>query len=352
MKFYASLINFRFFLGSQLAKPRVAISRDWLARVAQKDSKLFSAYQNFLAKKTSLIELALKLPHIAAIGDSITTDSYVASLPKMFWKTWAGKKGNWFLETDRSRGIKSIFERINAQIPLIAVQHSTPASRVTGRRTFIDKLLNRKSMTCQVDEVLSQSKFPDMLLIWTGHSAIDWAGSVALKDNAKLDSELNNIAKQFQENFEEQLKRLCDAAVNQNRKIVIIVFGFISLRVLFKLRDAAEIKKNGNPSLFPYFEKTYHMFKSLRPKYREQTILLADKMNRELADIVASCRKKYKRCSAFRIIYSEDLSKAITGSIECVSSSDAWHPSPEGQRQIAEAAWPVIQKQLEFLKLK
>src|SRR3989344_6702941 len=95
--------------------------------------------------------LNIRAPNISIIGDSITSDFYVSSFSNMFRMMWGKKECNWFLDSNPSNKIKSIFERLNRKIPVIFTQHSTPGSSMGVHRSLLDRIINRKSMATQVN---------------------------------------------------------------------------------------------------------------------------------------------------------------------------------------------------------
>src|SRR3989344_2177965 len=270
---------------------------------------------------------------IAAIGDSITAGFHIASDLNMFLRMWFGRKQSWFSEITR---------RLEDKIPVISHNFSTAGSELTYNffSPFLGRLYNITSMIGQVDEVLRLPLFPEIVLIWTGHNELNWT--------IRKEKDFSKITAQFRQEFQKQLERLCGRALEQNRKAAIIVFEFISIRVLFHIRELAAKAREENPKLFPYFEKGYQMFESIKPEFKEQTIRLADMMNAEVEEAVRFCAQKYQS-GKLQIVYSDSLSKMSTDSLEDITDVDGWHPSAKGQRQLAEAAWPVVQKQLDFL---
>ncbi len=180
---------------------------------------------------------------VAAIGDSMTAGFHVDSNWKMFLQLWLGAKKSWF-----SRVVRKIKEKRNVS----DFNYSTPSSKVIENR-WLDRLVNFKSMKSQIDELLKARKFPDMIFIWAGHSVLDWS--------IKSEQDFTKITKQFHNDFQMQLERLCEAAVLQEHNVVIIVFRFINIRTLFHLRTMIAEKKKSSPKLFPYFEKSYKIFK-------------------------------------------------------------------------------------------
>jgi len=314
-------------LTSILSGPRVAISKNWAEKV-----------DNISA-----------LPHIAAIGDSTITDFSCDSLLKMLIKVWGNKSSNWYLNSKKSNGINSMFERIDKKRPLIAYQYSTPGGEMDfEKKKLIRKLINKKTMSEQINQLIKRDRFPDLSLVWIGHSLLYWTKEVKSLDKDKRKSEISSILIKFRKEFQEQLERLCQKAIIQNGKRAILVFSLINLEPLIRLRKIEEIKKIKNLSLYPYFNAMNEIFPSLNPEYRKETFKLSDNLNKEIKKSVDFLQDKYKQ-SNLKIVYSDVFTKANSRSIKTLSDSDGWHPSAFGHQQLARAAYPVIKKQLEFL---
>lgn len=272
---------------------------------------------------------------IVAIGDSITAGFHADSNISMLWQMWFGKKKSWFSE---------VVKRIGKEMPVYAFNFSTASSELVDHAFsgFWEKLFNVKTMADQVDELLSLPKLPDLVLIWIGHNDLDWV--------RKNEKNFDSATARFKENFQNQLERLCGQISQKDHRAVVVVFGFINIRIFFDLREKAGIAKQNNPKLFPYFEKGYQIFKSIQPEYGEQTIQLSDLTNQAIVDATTFLQNKFQS-NKFKIIYSTDLSNVTTDSIQSLHAVDGWHPSLYGQKQLAEACWPIIWDCLSFFKI-
>ncbi|OGE78981.1 MAG: hypothetical protein A2751_00765 [Candidatus Doudnabacteria bacterium RIFCSPHIGHO2_01_FULL_46_14] len=272
---------------------------------------------------------------IAAIGDSVTAGFHISTDVDMFFRMWLAEKNSWFSE---------IIKRIEKNIPVKAHNFSSAGSKLADKifGHFLDKLFHIKNMETQTSELLALGEFPDMTVVWIGHNDLNWL--------IKKDHDFVKIIANFREDFQKQLERLCQRAVKENKRAVIIVLGFISIRALFQIREMAGTAKEQNPALFPHFEKGYKMFPAMRPEYKEHTVKLADMMNKELERGAGFCENQYGG-GKLRIVYSDILSRLSADSLEHVTTIDGWHPSAEGQRELADCVWPLVKEQLEFLGL-
>lgn len=271
---------------------------------------------------------------IAAIGDSVTAGFPISSDLDMFLRMWIAKKRSWFSD---------VTERISQKIPVVSCNYSSAGSKVSSRvfGLVLDRLCHINDMADQVDELLVSSVFPDLILIGMGHNDLNWP--------PHREKDFATVTREFREVFRTQLERLAEKAIRQNRKIAIVVFGFINIHVLFQLREKAALEKKQNPNLFPYFEKGYKMFPAIKPEHKEKTIALAGQMDEAMAEEVNLCQKKYKNDN-LRIVYSDAWSQTETVSLANVTAIDGWHPSEKGQKRLADAAWPVIEKALKFVR--
>jgi len=248
---------------------------------------------------------------------------------------WRSPKRSWF---------SHISQKMHTQIPVSSVNYSSAGSKLSDRtyNLALDAVFNIKSMRDQVNKLLAKN-FPDLILIWMGHNELNWV--LKKEKNAEL------IAEKFRRDFQAQLARICEKAATEDKPVAIIVFGFIDIGSLFLLREAALQSRQKNKKLFPYFEKGYRMFPSIKPEHKEVTLSLAKRLNGELAEAAAFCEKSYGN-KKLRIKYSDVLTKVSSDSLEHVTVKDGWHPSAQGQKRLAEAAWPVVEKQLSFLLKK
>lgn len=284
---------------------------------------------------------------VALVGDSLSTGFYVGAIPGMVSRMWRAWKGTWFAGAPGGGGpeTRSVFERLCEITPLSAVLHATVSAQVDagGRHSIIDQATNVWHLSHQVDEVLI-GEFPDLLLLWIGHNNIDWRFRV----EDLTDESCNSLSAEFVEDYARQMRRLLKGAVSSRKPVVIIVYGLINFKSFFDARREAEKRRKANPAVYPYLEKDYDYFISMRPEHRDGMIRLAECYNKSLKKMCKELRKEIQK-SDVRLVYSGALSRAEIRRADMLSDSDAWHPSPAGHSLLAEAAYRPIKKQLKYL---
>jgi lysophospholipase L1-like esterase len=259
------------------------------------------------------------------------------------WRAW---KGSWFVGAPGGRlETRGVFERLCEITPLSAVLHATARAQVDagGRHGILDRATNAWHLSHQVDEVLI-GEFPDLLLLWIGHNNIDWRFRV--KD--LTDESCDSLSAEFVEDYARQMRRLLKGAVRSRKLVVIIVYGLINFKSFFDARREAERRREDNPAVYPYLEKDYDYFVSMRPEHRDGMVRLAECYNKSLKDMCEKLGKEIQE-SDVRLVYSDALSRAEITGADMLSESDAWHPSPAGHSLLAEAAYHTIKEQLKYL---
>jgi len=283
---------------------------------------------------------------ISLIGDSLSTAFYVSSLPGMLSRMWRAWKGTWFIGTPGGGSQhQGIFERLYHLAPISAVLHATARAKVDAgdNRTLIELMTNTWHFSHQVDEVLI-GEFPDLLLIWIGHNNIDWRSQV----ESLNDESLNTLSAVFAQCYTKQLRRLLKGAAISRKPVVIIVYGLINFESFFNARREAEAQRSVDSTLYPYLEKDYDYFVSMKEENRGGMIRLAECFNKCIKDMCNELRKEIEE-SDVRLIYSDALSKAEITEADMLNKSDAWHPSLTGHSLLAESAFNIIKEQLRYL---
>jgi lysophospholipase L1-like esterase len=282
---------------------------------------------------------------IALIGDSLSTGFYVGSLPGMLSRMWRAWKGTWFVDAPGGPGTRSVFERLCEITPISAVLHATPRSQVDagGRHSFTDLITNAWHLSQQVDEVLA-GEFPDLLLLWIGHNNMDWRSRV----EKLMDEDCEALSAEFIECYERQMRRLIRGAAVGKKPTVIIVYGLINFASFFQARGEAERRRRMDPTKYPYLEKDYDYFASMKPEHRGGMIRLAEFYNKSLKDMCGKLGEEIRQ-SDVRLVYSDALSKTEIGGADMLNESDAWHPSRAGHRILADSAYEAIKEQLRYL---
>ncbi len=311
--------------------------------------KDYLEYQQGRLTKAQLVD---RLPHIAMIGDSLSRNFYVSSLPSMIWRSKMNHGRDWFLDTDPSpNSVNSVYERLSRVTPLVACEYSSVGARVDsgGSRNRFLRAWFPYSFSQQTDLILKEKRFPDLVLIWIGHNNLHWEWVVDPKRPEEIEKGLQKLAADFRKKYARQLGRLEDRAREQNHRCAIIVFGLVNFKSFFQARDKAEQLRKQDPSLYPYFEVDYKHYATMKPEFRGNMIKLALMINEELRDMVNEFNQKLGADSQVRIYYSDALATVDLSDVTIVNRVDAWHPSPKGHNELAQAAFGALGPSLDFL---
>lgn len=298
-------------------------------------------------------ELRDRLMHVSVIGDSLTTNFFVSSPLAMIWRIRTGCDQSWFLDRTLSqeRG-PSFCHKLEKHLPIVPSQYAMPMSCVDsgGPPSFADRLIGIRHFSDQVNDILEQRRFPNLLLIWIGHNNMDWVKEVDGDKVREPRSGLKGIAKKFGQDFSGPLDRLVGRAREVRHKTLIIVFGLVNFAAFFAAREDAEAQKKENQTLFPYLKRDYRYFESMKPEYRGHMIELSKLINCALEQLVADRQGTLRGCDDTRLIYSNAFAQANLNQADMLSPVDAWHSSPYGRAVLAEAAFDAVQDWLEFLR--
>jgi lysophospholipase L1-like esterase len=297
-------------------------------------------------------QLMDRLPHIAMIGDSLSRDFYVSSIVSCVWRSKMNHGHDWFLDTDSSaNSVYSVYERLAQETPVVACEYSSVGGRVDsggGGKRFLGSWFPI-NFSQQVDLILKEKRFPDLVLLWIGHNNLNWVRSVDPRRPEDVETGLQNIVARFRKDYARQLGRLVERAREQKQRRAIIVFGLINFKSFFEARDAAEQLRKENPKLYPYFEVDYQHYESMKPEYRANMVKLALMINEELRAMVGEFNRKLGGDSQVRLKYSDALATIDLGGVESIHRSDAWHPSIKGHNVLAGAAFEALGPSLNFL---
>ena len=159
----------------------VAARSSTLSVISNPASPNHADYLEYQQGRLTAAQLTDRLPHIAMIGDSLSRDFYVSSIASMIWRSKMHHGCDWFLDTDPSaQSVYSLYERLARETPVAACEYSS----VGG---WVDSGENRKrflyswfvfSFSQQVDLILEEERFPDLVLIWMGANNLRWTRSV------------------------------------------------------------------------------------------------------------------------------------------------------------------------------
>ncbi len=325
-----------------------AVSSDYLQRMAEPRSRYHAAYLQYRNRQMSARELVARLPHVALIGDSLSKDMYVSSVPSTFWRARTRRGHDWYLDTDANRqSIYSVFERMQKITPLVATEYSGAGAQVDAGTTpasFVRQLVRTRNFAGQVDQLLKARRFPDLVLVWIGHNNLDWAADIGAQDRQSF---FGQRAKTFRENYQRQVERLIERAAREDHKVAIVVYGLVNFDAFFKARAQAEALHAQNRKLYPYLEIDYQHYRSMRPEYRAGMIKLALMYNAQLREMA---RELNGKCPPnVQVRYSNAMAEAKIDKVELIHAMDAWHPSVKGHNVLAQSAFDGLRPSLQFL---
>jgi lysophospholipase L1-like esterase len=311
-------------------------------------------YLEYQQGRLTEAQLMERLPHIAMIGDSLSRDFYVSSLVSCVWRSKMNRGRDWFLDTDPSAdSVYSLYERLAQETPVAACEYSSVGGRVDsggGGHWFCGSWYPF-NFSQQVDLILKEKRFPDLVLLWIGHNNLHWLRCVDPRQPEKVETVLQNMAANFRQDYERQLGRLVERARQQKQRRAFIVLGLVNFKSFFEARNAAEQLRKENPKLYPYFEVDYQHYEEMKPEYRGNMVKLALMINEELRAMVAEFNKQLGHDSPVRLEYSDALATVNLSDAEMIHRIDAWHPSVKGHNVLAEAAFGALRPSLNFLEI-
>src|SRR6266566_8897204 len=333
----ASLVDLIFLLDRVASDPPTATTPDYLERISQPSSPFCSDYLEYRRGAISRAELMNRLPHVAMMGDSLTQNFYISSPISLFWRARTERRKNWFLDTDPDpASIYSVFERLETFTPVVATEYNGAGALVAPRPAgegIRRRIVRTRNLAGQARQILRKKRFPDLILIWIGHNNLDWAEGLSTAERAHPERRLAEITAKFQENY----------------TVVIVVFGLANIDAFFKARKKAAALHTRNPALYPYFESGYRSFESLQPPYQKNMVRLSLMMDAEMRAMVGSLNRELKDYRNIRVQYSDALTRVDFSRLELINPVDAWHPSVQGHKALADAAFSAIRPSLAFL---
>jgi lysophospholipase L1-like esterase len=334
-------------------KSATVVSPNYLEQVADTQSRFHAVYLEYKEGRINRSELIARMPHVAMIGDSLSKDAYISSIPSTFWRARTRRGKDWFLDTDPSPdSIYSVFERLQKITPLVATEYSGVGALVdpgNAKASFVRQLVHTRNFSGQVDQLLKSRRYPDLILLWIGHNNLDWAAGISTSEREHPEKHFEQLAKTFLENYERQVRRLISRAASEDHKVSIVVYGLVNFEAFFKAREQTEALRAKNPKLYPYLEVDYQHFISMRPAYRKGMIRLALIMNEQLRTMVAELNGT--QTPNVQLRYSSALANVDIGRAELIHAMDAWHPSVKGHTVLAKAAFSALPPSLEFLEI-
>src|SRR5207249_1813469 len=350
----ANLVNTIFLFDRVASDPPRATTANYLARVSDPSSPLYPNYLKYQQGKIDRLELERRLPHVAMLGDSLTQHFYFSSLPSSFWRARTEWRNNWFLDTDPNPdSIFSVYERLGHFTPLVATEYNGAGALVAAPGSQEDlrkKLVRARNFPGQVNRVLRGPRFPDLIMIWIGHNNLDWVHGLSSEERERPESHLQTLATQFRLNYTESLQCLIDRAKMENHRVAILIFGLANIDAYLQGRRKEEMLHTQNRKLYPHFNSGPRSFESLKPPYQKNMARLALMMNAELRTMVADLKRQLNNTHHVHLEYSDALTKVDFSRLELVNSVDGWHPSMEGHKVLADAAFNALGPSLVFLR--
>jgi lysophospholipase L1-like esterase len=351
----ANLVNVIFLFDRLASDPPRASTPNYLARISDPSSPLYPDYVEYRQGNISRLELEQRLPHVATLGDSLTQHFYFSSMPSSFWRARTQWRRNWFLDTDPNPdSIFSVYERLECITPVVATEYNGAGALVAPRGSQEDlrqRLVRARNLPGQVTHLLHSTRFPDLIMIWIGHNNLDWARGLSSEERQHPEKQLKSIAAQVRTNYTESLQRLIDRARTENHRVAIVVFGLANIDAYLKGRRQAEILHAENPKLYPHFNSGPRSFESLKPPYQKNMARLALMINARLRAMVADLQRELNNVHHMQIEYSDALTKVDFSRLELINPVDGWHPSVQGHKVLAHAAFNALRPSLVFLRI-
>ena len=350
----ANLVNMIFLFDRVASNPPRAATKNYLARVSEPSSPLYPDYVEYQQGKIDRLELEKRLPHVAMLGDSLTQNFHFSSMASSFWRARTQWRKNWFLDTDPNpEGIFSVYERLEYLTPLVATEYNGAGALVTARGTpenLRKKLVRARNFPGQVNRVLRATRFPDLIIVWIGHNNLDWVHGLSSEERERPESHLQTLTAQFRLNYTESLQCLIDRAKMENHRVAILIFGLANIDSFLQARRKEEILHTQNRKLYPHLNSGPRSFESFKPPYQKNMARLALMMNAELRTMVADLKRQLNNTHHVHLEYSDALTKVDFSRLELINSVDGWHPSIEGHKVLADAAFNALRPSLVFLR--
>ncbi len=276
---------------------------------------------------------------IAVLGDSLTTGFYVSALIPTILRIRRRLDSNWFY--DKSGDINSVQERCATleDIRFISLARASAQVVHEERTSLLDVLLGVHHFESQVDRWLALDKVPDITLIWLGHNDLDWVAHQDAAHPKRLSSVKGFLTERFEASYLAQLQRMLQAGDTAKSGRVIITCGLVNFQHFFEARRKAEQMKQTNSALYPYLERDYDLFPSMKPEFRDGMIELSLAYNNSIRRCVHSLSQQP---SGLELVYSSALHDVDISDVTSLSEFDAWHPSRAGHRSLAVGGFAAI----------
>lgn len=329
------------------------VTKNFLERVSRPESRFHSEYLAYRRGEITRQQLLARLPHVAMIGDSVTTGLYISTPWSTIRRARRRHRGNWFLSVDPATSIDSVSKRLEELTPIVASHHGGVGAMVDGegeRLWFSRRILGTRNFSGQVSEVVGAYRFPDLILISIGHNNVDWAWRCPPEELNNPEARLPKLSKLFKASFESRFRRLVEFARQQPRRSAIVIFGLVNFGSYFAGRAEVERQRKTDPRLYPHSDKMDNYLVSFRPEYRRNVVRLTEMVNKDLRSIVTEFNRDMPPHVQLR--YSNALATADLSRAELLHAVDGWHASAKGHNVLARAAFHDLGPSLEFLGIK
>jgi lysophospholipase L1-like esterase len=322
-----------------------------LARLADPRWRFHAGHLGGKHSRINRRTLVTRLPHVAIIGDSLSKDVYISSRLRTFWCARRRRGRSWVFDHARTSGY-SVCEKLERLTPFVALECGGVGALVDNegdRQSFFRRILGTRNFSGQVTQLVSRRRFPDLILIWIGHNNVDWTWWSSPAELERSEKTLPRQSARFRQNYARQVRRLLHRARAQRHRVAIVIYGLVDFASFFKAREIIEALREKNPQLYPYLETGYKYFASLRPPYRPNVARLAQMINGELQAMTEDFERGLDGVPNVQVRYSDALATVDLSRVEVIHAMDGWHPSAEGHKRFAEAAFNGLAPSLEFL---
>ena len=333
-------------------KSTTVVTQDFLDRMSQPASRYYPDYLAYQRGEITRRKLISRLPHVAMIGDSVSTGIYISTPWRTFRRARHRHSGNWFLNLDPTLNIESVSKRVETLTPLVAVHCGGVGTMVDAEgehEVFARRILGTRNFSGQINQLIGATRFPDLILISIGHNNVDWTWQSPPHELKQPESRLQRLRQTFRDIFASRLGTLLKYARRRSQRTAIIVFGLINFGSYFKGREEAERRRAEDPNLYPHLETTYQYLVSFHPYYRDNVVRLAEMVNEDLRAMVGEYNRENAVTSTMELRYSDALATADLSRAELLHAVDGWHASAKGHNVLAKAAFDDLAPSLEFL---
>ncbi|MBS1959456.1 MAG: DUF1573 domain-containing protein [Bdellovibrionales bacterium] len=349
-------------------------SSTWLEDEASLISEGLSGYENYLrfskawpeearAKYQKIADgigscdaLIRKLPKFVWIGDSLSKDFYVSSnLLGTLSRVRNNNQSDLFFD-QANDDVTSFSELVSAQQPAYFVNLARPGASIARPLSFTDrKVIRKKNLRDQINNVLSMLDTPDYIGIWLGHNDLDWRADIS--PNQTFDefknATLDRVSKTLVADLKFLIGGLKGGLKKEDKKVAIMVYGIGNIEeYLLRARPVVDKLHAQNPKIYPNSQgPVYSQCPSLRPENRAKLIEMYRAMSQKLQSAVNDYIAKANIPSNIRVEYSGALDNLEYGNPENLNATDGWHLSTRGKNVGAQAIFNSSAAALDFLGL-